>query len=303
MRVPGVKTVRRFGRWLRSRVGGGALILGYHRVADEPDDPFALAVSPRHFAEQLEVLARHARVLRLQDLARALRQGEPVRRAVVLTFDDGYADNLHAAQPLLARQGMPATLFVASGYLGGSFWWEELATLAIGGSARPGAARRQMLQSIHCQLMTRGAEERAERLRQLRDEAGEPGLAPPGGRPLLPDELMRLAAGGLFEVGAHTVSHPALATLPTAEQERELRESKRCLEELTGAPVRSVSYPNGSADAATVRLAREAGFSCACGSWNNVARPGSDLFHLPRFWVPNVDGERFGRWLRRWLAV
>jgi peptidoglycan/xylan/chitin deacetylase (PgdA/CDA1 family) len=115
------------------RSGPGALILMYHRVAEVPTDPHLLSVSPRHFAAQLEVVRQHARPARLAELEHALSRDAVPERAVALTCDDGYADSLLEAKPLLERHGIPATVFVTSGYVGseGEFWWDELDRLML----------------------------------------------------------------------------------------------------------------------------------------------------------------------------
>ena len=123
----------------------------------------------------------------------------------------------------------------------------------------------------------------------------------PQTRALTADELTELAAGGLVDIGAHTMTHPVLAELPIAAQQAEIQGSKARLEELLGHPVTSFSYPNGSLCEETPSLVRDSGFSCACASHNDIAWRGSDPFHLPRFWVPNWDGEAFERWLNMWL--
>ena len=105
-----------------------ALILMYHRVAEAHADPFSLAVSRCHFAEHLEILQAHAHPMRMPGLLAALAAGTMPPRPVVLTFDDGYADNLHQALPLLERFGVPATVFVSTGFLDSprEMWWDEL---------------------------------------------------------------------------------------------------------------------------------------------------------------------------------
>lgn len=125
-------TWRRVATWIKQ---SEALILMYHRVSDAGPDPWSLSVSPQHFAEQLEVLRRWFRPIALRELqSRQSRRGGP--RPVILTFDDGYADNALTALPLLRAQDIPATVFVATALLGkpGAFWWDELADLLL----RPG---------------------------------------------------------------------------------------------------------------------------------------------------------------------
>src|SRR5690606_6268251 len=105
---------QRFRRPFTSR----GLILMYHRVERLANDPQLLAVTPERFAEQLEILTRHYRVVSLHELNRTLRAGRSLRRMVALTFDDGYADNLYNAKPLLERFDCPATVFVTTGQTG-----------------------------------------------------------------------------------------------------------------------------------------------------------------------------------------
>src|SRR5262245_6982 len=108
------------------------MILMYHRVSDLACDPWSRAVAPDRFAEQLAVLRDHAQdlqVCRLTDLA---SPGRP-QRQVVITFDDGYADNLFEARPLLERYDCPATVFLVSGDIDGTreFWWDELSQIFL----------------------------------------------------------------------------------------------------------------------------------------------------------------------------
>jgi peptidoglycan/xylan/chitin deacetylase (PgdA/CDA1 family) len=133
MRIPFTRTFRRAAARLERLKSRQALILMYHRVTDLEPDPWRLCVSPARFAEHLDVLSRHARPLQLRRLTRCLRDGEVPRKSVVVTFDDGYADNLHNAKPLLERFGVPATVFVASGAVGSDreFWWDELARVLL----------------------------------------------------------------------------------------------------------------------------------------------------------------------------
>lgn len=129
-------------------VRGGAkdaqgLILLYHRIAAPPQDAHLLCVSPDRFREHLDVIAQLGRPMALGEMARALRAGRLPPRAIAVTFDDGYADNLVNAKPMLERFGVPATVFVASGYVGAQreFWWDAIERLLLETPRLPQALR------------------------------------------------------------------------------------------------------------------------------------------------------------------
>lgn len=138
MKLRGIGRLKRTAQKLRNRFSPGGLVLLYHRVAEVPSDPFKLCVSPRHFAEQLEVLRQQnlkqqSQPIHLQNLAQTVRDGKSLDRSISITFDDGYADNLHHAKPLLEQFEIPATVFVATGNIENQreFWWDELERLLL----------------------------------------------------------------------------------------------------------------------------------------------------------------------------
>ena len=142
-RLHGLRRLRRAARLVIASVRRRGLILLYHRVAVVPTDPWTLCVRPRHFAEQLEVLRERCRPMSFEDADAALARGELPPKAVVVTFDDGYADNLHNAKPLLERYGIPATFFLATEYIGQDreFWWDELQRLLLQPDTLPNTLR------------------------------------------------------------------------------------------------------------------------------------------------------------------
>jgi peptidoglycan/xylan/chitin deacetylase (PgdA/CDA1 family) len=275
--------------------------------------------------------------MRLGELAGSLCRGEVPRNAIAVTFDDGYQDNLDQAAPLLQRYEIPATIFVATGYLGGQrlFWWDELERLLLRAPALPerleltvaerryawelkpnsGAiaveavcdcgheveprrrtAKRERVHAEIYRLMRPLAETvREVALTQLRRQvcAGEDSTGP---RAMTVAELRRLAAFPLIDVGAHTISHPALAYQPRPAQRAEIAGCKRELEALLNAPVDTFSYPFGGAaevGAEAPRLAKEAGFAVACTTEHAPIRPGMDPMRLPRLTVENWSGDEF----------
>ncbi len=125
---------------------GPGLVLMYHRVADTGADPFSLCVTPDHFSEHLEVLRSFSSPIRLRQLTEGLHRGRLPRRSVVLTFDDGYADNLLNARPLLGRYDVPATVFITTGHVGAAreFWWDELQRIFLEPGTLPDSLRLEI---------------------------------------------------------------------------------------------------------------------------------------------------------------
>ena len=319
MRIPGRRKVRKAGRWLQSRFRRGALILGYHRIADAAYDPYRICVSPDHFAQQLAVLREMAAPLPMADLLQGLKRGQLPRGALALTFDDGYQDNLTNAVPLLQEYQMPATVFLITGFPGREFWWDELARLLqtpLGlliaaniieapdplETAKQNLQDTRLLMQFYDRLLWKPQEQRevifnALRLGQPDSAADDPEIP----RALNVEEIRALAHQPGIEIGAHTINHPLLKYLEPDVQRREITGSKQHLEELLSETITGFSYPNGSLSNETEQIVQEAGFGYACCSVENVCYPASGHYALPRFWVPDIPGPAFARWLRRWL--
>jgi peptidoglycan/xylan/chitin deacetylase (PgdA/CDA1 family) len=319
-----------------------ALILMYHRVAEVDCDPFSLSVSPRHFAEQVEVLRKHAHPLGLQELCGALRDGIIPPRSVALTFDDGYADNLEVAKPLLERHDIPATVFITTGFVDQAreLWWDEIERIflepgtlpetldltiqgiryrwQLGGSSRYSeddcgrhrawrvaeiapTPRQSIYFSVWRLIQLLPEAERRAVLDQIAEWAGMGTGRRDAYRGLSAKEVGSLGQGGLVEIGAHTVTHPALPELSASAQRSEIQLSKARLEEILGRPVTSFAYPYGARSEASVAVVREAGFHCACATVAGCVEEGVDRFQLPRVQVNDWDGAEFEERLEAWF--
>jgi peptidoglycan/xylan/chitin deacetylase (PgdA/CDA1 family) len=118
------------------------------------------------------------------------------------------------------------------------------------------------------------------------------------------EELQRLAADDLFEIGAHTVTHPLLSAQTVDAQRSELNDSKKWLETFLGRPVTSFSYPYGGSEhysGETVRLAREAGFSRACTTTHRPVCSGDQPWEWGRIHVPDLNGDEFQKLLFQFI--
>lgn len=120
--------IQRASEKIQKKFCDRGLILLYHRIGAEDIDPWSLRVTPEHFAEHLEVLRQHTKPMSLKELAQNHQSGNICDRAVAITFDDGYANNLYQAKPILEKYQIPATVFVTTEYLTNprEFWWDEL---------------------------------------------------------------------------------------------------------------------------------------------------------------------------------
>lgn len=122
-------------------------------------------------------------------------------------------------------------------------------------------------------------------------------------RPLTEQELRQLRGDGLVEVGAHSLTHPALPLLPPAVQANELTVSKRQLEELLQAPVEGFSYPQGRWSPETEQQVRSAGYAFACGSRASAVDRGSNLYQLPRLSARDWDEAKFTSFVEAHIAA
>lgn len=307
------------------------VILMYHRIVDDTLVQSRYAVSPSHFAEHLEVLRRTRYPLALADFVRHHLAGTLRPDAVAVTFDDGYADNLHAGKPRLAKADVPATVFLATGYLdrAGEFWWDELSRLillghgprrfdivvggqtkefdigtepwraddGIGSQIAP-TSRSSVLATLSQLLRPLEDEERGLIVRHLRSMFSIADDHESLGRPMTSAEAYSLAADGLVTIGAHSVTHPVLSLLGPVARRHEIRASKQACEALLGAHVTAFAYPYGDFNANVREEVRLSGFAFACATERSAVVAASDLFALPRVYVGNWNGEDFERALR-----
>jgi peptidoglycan/xylan/chitin deacetylase (PgdA/CDA1 family) len=262
-----------------------AVILMYHRVASPEMDPLLLCVSPDHYAAQMDILKNRFRPLTLGQLGDAIRAGGVPDRSVVVTFDDGYADNLAAAAPVLSARNLQATLFAAGACLKkGHLYFDELEdlffrtrvlppTLSIrtqkdirtwvfGGWARrpaklgSGFFQWNLGQKDDPTPRHRAFREIFQLLRSMDHSERERILqqlrraidspAMRSRRLLTARQLRAAASSGVFEIGAHTHRHLVLSAIPVSGQREEILTGKKMLEAALGHPVVSFAYPYGS---------------------------------------------------------
>jgi peptidoglycan/xylan/chitin deacetylase (PgdA/CDA1 family) len=295
----------------------------YHRVARLTHDPWRLAVSPDRFAEQIEAVTRLRHVVPLSWLASQLARGRLPKKVAVITFDDGYADLLAEAKPILERYACPATAFLVTGVIGNvlPFWWDELShvifeapvlpaelEIEIAGhqycwrtgdrlSSRddvlqgaPTITREQLHEELWRLLRPLASKPRWELLMRLRAWAAIEIAVSSASRPLSAEEVRRFSSPGFLDIGAHTITHPVLPWLDEPSQRVEIERSRAACEDLIGQKIHAFAYPYGQCDDAAIACVRNAGFVCACTTRGVMVSVKYDPMLLPRLKVDNWRG-------------
>lgn len=271
----------------------------------------------------MKVLRDFCTPISLLEMVSAAATGTIPQRAVCITFDDGYVDNLTKALPILEQNDIPATFFVVVGALGNQFWWDLLRYLVYEPEALPNqltltidnqpykwqpqsttAGRESFFYDLFRLLRPLTDDARTLILAELLNWTGNSIAEIDGTRPLTIAELTELAKGKRVTIGAHTVGHPSLSSLSPAQQECEIKQGKSQLESITGQDIITFSYPFGMPtdySLETVELVKQAGFQCACTNILDVVRSNCDQFQLRRYWIRNWNSQQFKKRILRWI--
>ncbi|HQU80559.1 MAG TPA: polysaccharide deacetylase family protein [Azonexus sp.] len=279
--------------------GGSLSVLYFHRVLAERDPLFPDEPTADEFDTMMGWVQKQFTVIPLAEGVQRLINGSLPPAAAAITFDDGYRDNLEVAAPILKRRNLPATLFVASGFVDGGIMFNDMVIEAIRRTSMPvlelaelGIAplplgsweeRRDAVSRLLPAIKHLPAPRRSEIVASLGVRA----------QVTLPDDLMmtkkqlRDLAGLGFEIGAHTENHPILAVLPDDHAYREITRGREQLEDMIDKRVGLFAYPNGrwgkDFDERHVAMAKACGFDAAFSTEPGVCCKRSDLWSLPRF--------------------
>jgi peptidoglycan/xylan/chitin deacetylase (PgdA/CDA1 family) len=277
----------------------GLSIFIYHRVLPHKDPLFPAEVDQADFDHDLHRIKSMFNVISLLDAVRHTAAGSLPPRAACITFDDGYADNAEVALPILQRHKLPATFFVATGFLNGGRMWNDTvielvrrhpagvidaSSIGLGSHQVDSTAQRQQaIQALIGQLKYLPLAHRLDQVSRLVDIGG---IALPDNLMMSSSQVNELNNGGM-DIGGHTVNHPILAKLPPTKARLEIAEGKLALENIIGEPVRLFAYPNGKPGtdylAEHVAMTRDLGFEGAVSTAWGAGKHTNDVFQLPRF--------------------
>jgi peptidoglycan/xylan/chitin deacetylase (PgdA/CDA1 family) len=300
-------------------------VLMYHSVSDAAGagglrsclSLVGMQVSPATFGRQMDILGRERKVVSLAECVARLTAGAADRTpAAVITFDDGFVDNLANAVPALERLGFSATFFLIGHALARTSMPAiyrlyalldalDHATLTVAaGAARvnglPLSTNRAKLAAIRAlqPVAVRGSDaDRSILFRQLTDTAERHGAAPVPADTLFMDaarakDLVRRG----FALGAHSMSHARMTDLQPGAQLEEIRGSGAQIRALQGNGPLAFAYPFGDAgsySAETGRLLRESGYMCAVTTRSGLCGQRSDPFELRRLEIGEVGDAEF----------
>jgi len=276
-------------------------ILTYHRIGEPGDGPPGI-IGPtvRTFARQMAWLGASGRAVSLDDVLRARDGGAPLSRgAVLVTFDDAYADFADRAWPVLERHGVPPVLFVPTAFpgdVGRAFWWDRLYAAvreARGALATPIGTLtiRSDSDRLRAYRVLRGHVKRLphDEAMALVDEIA-PGAPDSAARVLSWPELRRLAGAGVA-LGAHSRTHPLLSQVAPQRGADEIAGSVEDLRRETGRAPAAFAFPGGDVPVGAADALRAAGVRVAFGTARGVnALDGADWFALARINVGRRTG-------------
>jgi peptidoglycan/xylan/chitin deacetylase (PgdA/CDA1 family) len=264
------------------------------------------------FASQMELVASRFHPVTLEQIGAFVRDGAPLpRRAVAVTFDDGFLDNVHCAAPILRRFGISAAFYLMVSQIDGmdAPWYSRIrnafmktrhstwrhAGQEMTWDLRDEAGRVAAMEVAFgiCAPLTGNAQQ--EVLRKIECEVEVEGAQPPNRIMMTWAEARSLRKAGHI-VGSHTLTHPNVAHVSDdGEVRREVLESKRCMEERMQEPVTHFSYPHPALhpqwSERTLRATREAGYTTAVTTTKGPNRVGQNPLLLKRINCPRPEHE------------
>ena len=281
------------------------VILGYHRVGVE-GVPLYCPLSQQVFAEQMQYIARHHRVISVRQMAEELENSDGSGQAVVVTFDDGYLGTYTEAFPILEKYKIPATVYLTAGAIdSGEISWYDRVFLQFQKASSELTLMLDSARTYRLSTYARRIEAAADvlmYLRSLPDEERQAWCkdfermiplqpAEVRGAMMSWEQVRSMQRAGIC-FGAHTITHPVVSRLKPEALSREIAGSKRLIEHETGTAVEHFAFPFGKpSDCGTggSQILGKLGFRTAVTTIVGLNELGADLFRLRRI-VVGIDG-------------
>lgn len=299
---------------------GKVLCLLYHRVNRIEDPFYNLVVTPEHFEEQMEYLKEHYNIFRFEE---DWTRGSD--NSVVVTFDDGYADNCIYALPILEKKQIPATIFVSSGYVNANreYWWDELVRLLTRNIDYPEhfalsdntysytwetdtyQKRVDLIKSLHWLLKMEPDYTLAFKwFESLRNWAGIENNPRIENLPINKQQLKKLDESEYITLGGHTVNHISLGAIQKELQEYEISTSVNDLRKQIKGKINVFSFPFGSKvhyNEDTLNICKRNGIIKSATTVKGVWNVGDDQFQIPRVAIEDCEIEEFKQIIHKYM--
>ena len=255
---------------------GTIKILVYHRVNDSLEGSSPI-LTVAQFKKHMAYLKKHYTTIGLRSAAEHITNKTKLGAdAVSVTFDDGYKDVINTVLPIMKQYNIPLTIFLSSGLMGDTqlLWTDALYFYFKDKDSKSEFEKyRENLKHV----------DNAERLRLLKEIP----MRAKAGLMMNWEDVKQLNNENLVEIGAHSVHHPVLTRVAIEEASKEIRESKKDIEEIIGRPVYGFSYPAGKYNEAIKRCVTECGFEYACTVNGRFVTNDSEVYSLGRINIDN----------------
>lgn len=312
-------------RLVFNTIDNPALVLLYHRVTKLDWDPHFLAVSPQNFYEQVDYLRKYCTLLNIEEFYEILSQRKKFpRKAVIISFDDGYADNYHEALPILESLQSQAIFYITTSNIDTNLelYWDDLERIVVSKHILPPVieieyknqsirfdvstpeSRHQTYFSICRLLRFSPIPERKRVMEHLHNLTGVPLSGRPSHRLLTTSEIQAMNRSASAVIGAHTHNHPSLGVLPIELQFDEMITSREILRKITGNPVLHFSYPYGTKqdyNHDSLKVCHKLGFKMVCSNYYGQVHSWTDLLRVPRVLVRDWDRKQFAQYLAKYF--
>lgn len=309
------------GQWLRKlrrRHNEDCVnIVAYHSIASD-DSLFTRGTTLRHTPSELErhmdYLVDHYRPVSLRTAVDALARGESLRRAVVITIDDGLADSLRHAMPILVRRRIPMTVFAVTSVIGNKdLQWQHKLTWLVQSGLGPKVKAAMETEGYPPAKSDQSVEEYARHnfrpdlpdiLEAIVEATGTTGVELAARmRPYLEPEEMAEADSELVEFGNHTHTHAILSALDADAQRVEMEQARDIIQSIVGRPPFALAYPFGLKrhyNIDSTRLAAETGHRAALDARRRINRVGVSPMQLSRKPAPCGSQSAFEKAIEDW---
>src|SRR4030066_492018 len=304
-------------RFLANLIDTPALIFIYHRITNLNFEPQQLAIKPENFYDQINHLSKCYNLIEIEEFFDLIIKGKGFpKKTVILTCDDGYADNFLEAIPILESFNKQAVFYISTGLLNtdAEIWWDQLEKIfflnnnlrerleiEIKGIIYNYAMKNEgeiksVYNLIHRHMKYSSLKEQKKIMNNLFDWSNMNREGRESHRFLSFYELKNMAKSKSAIIGAHTDTHSPLVTLAYAEQYKDIKKSKDILENIIGKKVEHFSFPFGlkkDYNQNSIRVCKQLDFKMVCANYYSQVHKWTYRYELPRIVIRNWDLKTF----------